>query len=41
MAHHWQAHFGDPCRGRYHNREWAARMEALGLMTTDTSEQRS
>jgi hypothetical protein len=38
MAHHWQQHFGDPGRGRYHNREWAARMETLGLMPSDTGE---
>jgi len=38
MAHHWQAHFGKPGRGRYHNHEWADRMEALGLMPSDTGE---
>lgn len=32
MAHLWQAHFGKPGRGRYHNEEWAQRMEAIGLM---------
>ncbi len=36
MAHHWQAHFGKPGRGRYHNHQWADRMEALGLMPTDS-----
>jgi hypothetical protein len=36
MVHHWQAHFGDPGWGRYHNREWASRMEAIGLMPSDT-----
>jgi hypothetical protein len=36
MTHHWQDHFGHPGRGRYHNREWADRMEELGLMPSDT-----
>jgi predicted SprT family Zn-dependent metalloprotease len=38
MVHHWQKHFGTPGRGRYHNREWAERMEAVGLMPSDTGE---
>jgi predicted SprT family Zn-dependent metalloprotease len=32
MTHLWQAHFGKPGRGRYHNDEWATKMEAIGLM---------
>jgi hypothetical protein len=36
MVHHWQAHFGKPGRSRYHNHQWADRMEALGLLPTDT-----
>jgi predicted SprT family Zn-dependent metalloprotease len=36
MVHQWQAHFGKPGRGRYHNREWADKMEAIGLMPSDT-----
>jgi predicted SprT family Zn-dependent metalloprotease len=32
MAHLWQHHFGKPGRGRYHNEEWATKMEAIGLM---------
>lgn len=32
MAHAWQAQHGQPGRGGYHNREWAARMESIGLM---------
>ena len=36
MAHVWQFCFGEPGRGRYHNREWADRMEALGLIPSDT-----
>jgi hypothetical protein len=31
MVHLWQAHFGKPGRGRYHNREWAHKMVSLGL----------
>src|SRR5205085_2115221 len=38
MIHHWQAYFGTPSRGRYHNHEWADKMETLGLMPTDTGE---
>nr|AFK89009.1 Mpr protein [Acetobacter pasteurianus] len=38
MTHLWQAHFGKPGRGRYHNREWAAKMIDLGLTPTDTGE---
>jgi predicted SprT family Zn-dependent metalloprotease len=36
MAHLWQAHFGDPGRGRYHNEEWANKMETIGLMPSST-----
>ena len=36
MAHHWQAHAGNPGRGRYHNEEWAQKMEWLGLMPSDS-----
>lgn len=36
MAHAWQAHFGDPGRRSYHNKEWAEKMEAIGLMPSDT-----
>lgn len=38
MAHLWQHHFGKPGRGRYHNAEWAAKMEAIGLMPSSTGE---
>lgn len=38
MAHLWQHHFGQPGRGRYHNREWADKMESLGLMPSDTGQ---
>ena len=36
MVHSWQAAFGSPSRGNYHNRQWAARMEKVGLMPSDT-----
>lgn len=36
MVHHWQLHFGKPSRGRYHNHEWADRMETAGLMPSAT-----
>jgi ribosomal protein S27E len=36
MVHLWQFHFGKPGRGYYHNREWAEKMEAIGLMPSDT-----
>lgn len=38
MCHLWQHHFGSPGRGRYHNREWAEKMKAVGLMPSDTGE---
>ena len=36
MAHLWQSHFGTPGRGRYHNGEWADKMESIGLMPSST-----
>ena len=36
MVHLWQAHFGKPGRARYHNTEWADKMEAIGLMPSST-----
>jgi predicted SprT family Zn-dependent metalloprotease len=36
MCHLWQFHFGTPGRGRYHNKEWAAKMECLGLIPTSS-----
>jgi predicted SprT family Zn-dependent metalloprotease len=38
MCHRWQHHFGQPGRGRYHNHEWAAMMERVGLMPSDTGQ---
>jgi len=36
MTHHWQHHFGTSGRGRYHNLEWANKMESIGLMPSST-----
>ena len=36
MVHLWQAHFGKPGRRRYHNAEWAEKMESIGLMPSAT-----
>ncbi|MCR6481001.1 SprT-like domain-containing protein [Variovorax sp. ZS18.2.2] len=38
MCHLWQHHFGTPGRGRYHNEQWAARMEGVGLMPSSTGQ---
>jgi len=38
MTHLWQHHFGKqkPARSNYHNKEWAKKMEAIGLIPSDT-----
>ncbi len=36
MVHLWQHHCGTPSRSAYHNREWAAKMDAIGLCPSDT-----
>jgi predicted SprT family Zn-dependent metalloprotease len=36
MCHLWQFHFGKPGRGAYHNKEWAEKMESIGLMPSST-----
>lgn len=38
MAHLWQQEYGTPSRTGYHNTEWAAKMEAIGLQPTDTGQ---
>jgi len=38
MVHLWQQHFGKPGRGRYHNKEWADKMQSIGLMPSHTGE---
>lgn len=35
MVHLWQQHHGTPSRG-YHNGEWSAKMESIGLMPSNT-----
>lgn len=39
MCHKAQYQYGDPGRVAYHNKEWAAMMEALGLMPSSTGEE--
>ncbi len=36
MVHLWQQDFGKPSRSCYHNKQWASKMESLGLMPSDT-----
>jgi predicted SprT family Zn-dependent metalloprotease len=36
LVHLWQAVSGIPSRTSYHNREWAAKMQAVGLMPSDS-----
>jgi hypothetical protein len=36
MAHCWQDHRGKPGRRGYHNKEWAAKMQAIGLTPSHT-----
>lgn len=36
MAHQWQQDFGSPSRRGYHNKEWARKMEDIGLMPSST-----
>lgn len=36
QVHQWQDHKGKPSRACYHNREWAEKMESIGLMPSDT-----
>jgi predicted SprT family Zn-dependent metalloprotease len=38
LCHLWQFVFGSPSRASYHNREWAEKMETIGLMPSDTGE---
>lgn len=38
MCHLWQFHCGTPSRKSYHNKEWAAKMEAIGLMPSSTGQ---
>lgn len=36
MSHMWQDKFGTPSRRSYHNKEWAEKMESVGLMPSST-----
>ena len=36
MVHLWQKDLGNPSRGGYHNREWADKMQEIGLMPSNT-----
>lgn len=36
MTHQWQHDYGTPSRPAYHNREWADKMESLGLIPSNT-----
>ena len=36
MVHLWQQEHGKPGRRNYHNREWAEKMEAVGLVPSST-----
>lgn len=38
MVHLWQHEFGKPSHRSYHNREWADKMESIGLMPSSTGE---
>jgi hypothetical protein len=38
MCHQWQQHFGKPSRNGYHNKQWADKMESIGLMPSSTGE---
>jgi len=40
MAHLWQQEFGEKkSRSGYHNKEWGAKMEEIGLMPSDTGQE--
>ncbi len=39
MCHLWQQDFGEPSKGGYHNKEWADKMEEVGLMPSVTGEE--
>jgi predicted SprT family Zn-dependent metalloprotease len=38
MVHLWQNDYGKPSRTRYHNRQWAQKMEEIGLIPSSTGE---
>lgn len=38
MVHLWQQEYGNPSRTGYHNRQWAEKMEEVGLVPSHTGE---
>lgn len=38
QCHMWQYHHGTPSRGRYHNKQWADKMESIGLCPSHTGQ---
>ena len=38
MCHQWQQHFGKPSRNGYHNKQWADKMESVGLMPSSSGD---
>jgi hypothetical protein len=38
MCHVWQKFTGRPAKGGYHDKQWAEKMEAIGLMPSDTGQ---
>ena len=38
MVHVWQAHFGEPGRRGYHNKEWGTIMKKIGLYPSSTGQ---
>jgi SprT-like family len=38
MVHAWQHTSGEPSRAGYHNKQWAAMMESVGLMPSNTGQ---
>jgi predicted SprT family Zn-dependent metalloprotease len=38
MVHAWQHTYGKPSRNAYHNKEWATKMESIGLMPSHTGQ---
>lgn len=39
MCHLWQEHFGKPSKRTYHNKEWGAKMQSIGLMPSNTGKE--
>ncbi|MES9991293.1 MAG: SprT-like domain-containing protein [Candidatus Thiodiazotropha sp.] len=38
MVHNWQYCFGSPSRNGYHNKEWAEKMDLIGLIPSSTGQ---